>query len=323
MSFSFVTLAFIFDILSGYDLQNLPVFESGQILETIGETERRNDVVTYGAESGLTRGALNVDGSYVRIESKELRIFEKDLFGTLKENVFTMYHQREVLNIGDRNFFELGDSGALVFMLFDNKRSKCVGMAIGKTSYGSCIITPIASVLDSLGLKPPLKLKSFTQSYTVLPNSPKLTGSPLHSVKPPRKRNKKSKNRENPSFGFRLNSRNVEGFKSMEEKLTGKLEEMDEKYEKRLSGIENSIKSLVDNFIQKSSPAETEFQTPRKVDSMQKRKIVEQSHHTSQAKKVCAFSPSSLLVPDTPTDADYQFDISSVDLNTPNSSNDF
>ncbi|KAJ8305461.1 hypothetical protein KUTeg_016006 [Tegillarca granosa] len=43
----------------GYDMQNPPIFETGQILEEIGENERRNDVIKYGAESGLTRGALN------------------------------------------------------------------------------------------------------------------------------------------------------------------------------------------------------------------------------------------------------------------------
>ena len=50
-------------------------------------------------------------------------------------------------------FFDLGDSGALVFMpLNDDDELHCVGQAIGRTTYYSCLVTPIETVLQELGL---------------------------------------------------------------------------------------------------------------------------------------------------------------------------
>jgi hypothetical protein len=51
-------------------------------------------------------------------------------------------------------FVSSGDSGALVFAIHNENPIvlKCIGMVVAKTSYGSCLMTPIDKVLDALDL---------------------------------------------------------------------------------------------------------------------------------------------------------------------------
>lgn len=73
---------------------------------------------------------------------------------------FRFFGQREVMpsfRSADEplpNFLSHGDSGAFVYSIENNAPLvlKCVGMAIAVTSYGSCLMTPIDSVLAALGL---------------------------------------------------------------------------------------------------------------------------------------------------------------------------
>lgn len=62
------------------------------------------------------------------------------------------YNQIEILSLNDSTvFFDLGDSGSLVFIPIEDELY-CVGLAIGRTSYYSCLVTPIEHVLKALNL---------------------------------------------------------------------------------------------------------------------------------------------------------------------------
>ncbi|KAK3108255.1 hypothetical protein FSP39_004268 [Pinctada imbricata] len=50
-------------------------------------------------------------------------------------------------------FFIPGDSGSAVFIRETTGSLTCVGIALGKTSYGTAIVTPIGAVLDELHLQ--------------------------------------------------------------------------------------------------------------------------------------------------------------------------
>ena len=64
------------------------------------------------------------------------------------------YNQMEIQShAGSEAFFEFGDSRSLVFMALKNNELHCIDLAIGRTSYSSCLVTPISSVLDKLGLQ--------------------------------------------------------------------------------------------------------------------------------------------------------------------------
>ncbi|KAK3104608.1 hypothetical protein FSP39_006050 [Pinctada imbricata] len=49
-------------------------------------------------------------------------------------------------------FFITGDSGSAVFQKEIDGKLVCIGIAIGKTSYDTTVVTPIGAVLDALGL---------------------------------------------------------------------------------------------------------------------------------------------------------------------------
>ena len=99
-------------------------------------------MIKVGARTGLTRGCLYSHGLYARQQN--------DIAGSQSPE---LYNQLEVIPDGDSaKFFDLGDSGALVFMHLNDQDLYCVGLAVGCTSYGSCIVTPIESVFKELGL---------------------------------------------------------------------------------------------------------------------------------------------------------------------------
>ncbi|XP_061162380.1 uncharacterized protein LOC133171608 [Saccostrea echinata] len=158
-----------------------PSFAYGKTLDITKSRQIRNSVIKYGSETGLTRGSLCLDGIHVRIENIPLllkdpinRLFNDELFrqqgyGLVGEtindfvpvgqplqthvqpNTFLMYNQVAIdshCSLGP--FFKIGDSGSLVFLPQEDGTLDCIGMAIGCTSYGTCIMTPIEDVLDNL-----------------------------------------------------------------------------------------------------------------------------------------------------------------------------
>ena len=93
-------------------------------------------------------------GTDVRAESRKMMLPDK------REVEF--FNQIEIASVkGCTRFFDAGDSGSLVFMPRDDgPELYCIGLAIGWTSYHSCIVTPIENVFDKLGL--PVKFMDFS-----------------------------------------------------------------------------------------------------------------------------------------------------------------
>ena len=99
-----------------------------------------------GASTGLTAGRLYSYGTFVRQLNHE-----QNLHNDRQRAGF--FNQLEIVtNSGLAKFFDLGDSGALVFMPLNDLDWYCIGLAVGCTSYGSCIVTPIEYVFESLQL---------------------------------------------------------------------------------------------------------------------------------------------------------------------------
>ena len=126
-------------------------------------------VIKIGSSSGLTTGKVYSETPFVQqheIESwfdqhmKQMTLFnQKEVrsclatLDTYKDLLLPqMSTKTDAPDDSQTPFFLPGDSGALVYT-FSNSREKsfkCVGMAVGFTSYGSCIITPIDSVLEAI-----------------------------------------------------------------------------------------------------------------------------------------------------------------------------
>lgn len=113
----------------------------------------RDPVVKFGQGSGLSRGTVYSEGLFVTPANK-----------TQTAAPITLNHQIEVRSdttagsmrreeLPSFEFFLPGDSGALILAAGQDNCLGCLGMAVGYTSYGSCIATPIESILDSLGVR--------------------------------------------------------------------------------------------------------------------------------------------------------------------------
>lgn len=108
---------------------------------------RRSDLIKVGSQTGVTRGMLYLTDTFVRISNREMI-----LPGGEK---LEFYNQIEVQSLGGSSaFFDLGDSGALVFMPLKDDELHCMGLAIGRTTYFSCLVTPIENVFKELHLDP-------------------------------------------------------------------------------------------------------------------------------------------------------------------------
>ena len=148
------------------------MFTSGEIKRTIAPGARRNHVVKYGSESKFTTGTLQLNETHVRLENISLAIEEgygqQDM---TVSNAFLMYGQYEVKPRSEEPFAVAGDSGSLVLMLRNNCENDlvCIGMVIGISTHGSCIVTPIGNVLDALN--PPLRLTRFENSSLMAPRA--------------------------------------------------------------------------------------------------------------------------------------------------------
>jgi hypothetical protein len=93
-----------------------------------------------GAESGLTAGRFE-GASHPKIDD-------------LSDSI-TLHHQYEIKPLSKETpFLKRGDSGSLIFVLNNTSPVEliCVGLAVAATTHGSCIMTPIHSVLKALKL---------------------------------------------------------------------------------------------------------------------------------------------------------------------------
>ncbi|XP_048749724.2 uncharacterized protein LOC125661672 isoform X2 [Ostrea edulis] len=139
---------------AGFSVQHVPHFSNGQ-MEKISNFNFRKQVIKVGASSGLTLGSLKMGRSCANII---------DDCGVKIDNSFVVryFGQLEVLPRIDpthpsdsrQAFASSGDSGALVFAIHNENPIvlKCIGIVVAKTSYGSCLMTPIDKVLDALDL---------------------------------------------------------------------------------------------------------------------------------------------------------------------------
>lgn len=130
-------------------MNNPPHFSTGKIMPQMDEPSIGHMVVKCGSVTGLTHGLLALDGGIFRLENGELRL--PGLLGQLCQKRIIMYRQYLVESINNLQFFNLGDSGSLVFMHDDDKSLKCIGMAVGMTTHGGCIVTPIEAILKAFG----------------------------------------------------------------------------------------------------------------------------------------------------------------------------
>ncbi|XP_061193734.1 uncharacterized protein LOC133201963 [Saccostrea echinata] len=108
-------------------------------------------VVKYGATTGLTLGCLFNECMHVRINYED-KLKLSDILGSSNSPCdIVVYNQMEIESLRGQ-FFELGDSGSFVFCINQDDTISCIGMAIGYTSRGACLVTPIENVLKSLNL---------------------------------------------------------------------------------------------------------------------------------------------------------------------------
>lgn len=117
------------------------------------------DVIKIGAETGLSKGSIVMVGTDVR------KLKEKIItMNTPNDKPVTFYRQIEISPDEAVSFFDLGDSGSLVFMQIGSELH-CIGMAIGITHpQRTCIVTPIKSVFEKLGLPEDTKFVDFTDN---------------------------------------------------------------------------------------------------------------------------------------------------------------
>ncbi|XP_052764648.1 uncharacterized protein LOC128206313 [Mya arenaria] len=106
----------------------------------------------YGSATSFTSGKINSD-------------FDNDGFLSIKERKidelkpFVLHKQYEINAFSkDKPFANFGDSGAFVYCWRSTDDLVCVGMIVGGTSDGKTVVTPINSILKTLGVP---KLKNF------------------------------------------------------------------------------------------------------------------------------------------------------------------
>ncbi|XP_062607835.1 uncharacterized protein LOC134269648 [Saccostrea cucullata] len=138
---------------TGFSENNMPQFENGE-MEQIKKFNFRKPVLKIGAKSGLTIGSLKIGRSSARIHDYEVEVGNN--FST------TLYKQMEVIPQYDLSqtsdsrepFLDYGDSGSFVYFISQENPVvlKCIGLAVAKTSHGTCLMTPIDKVFEALDL---------------------------------------------------------------------------------------------------------------------------------------------------------------------------
>ena len=104
-------------------------------------------VIKFGSETGLTQGVIAMWGTDIRSDNQDMELPNK------KEKI-GFFNQIEIGSLQyHSSFFDAGDSGSLVFIKYGKgPEVKCIGLAVGWTSYHSCLVTPIEDVFKKIGL---------------------------------------------------------------------------------------------------------------------------------------------------------------------------
>ncbi|XP_061193695.1 uncharacterized protein LOC133201923 [Saccostrea echinata] len=151
--------------LAGFEPNKPPVFKGEVVSLQDPETDkirssddlqksripgRLNSVIKYGSETRFTIGNFYFDRVHIRFANQTLDLPDQNGFAT-------MYNQIEIQSLPHGTFFKPGDSGAFVFCINPDKTLSCLGMAIGSSTKGSCLVTPMVRILDSFELPHRLK----------------------------------------------------------------------------------------------------------------------------------------------------------------------
>ena len=103
-----------------------------------------------GAKTGVTRGSLKLDG--VQVKNYDFRFSKNGKPFTSDAHFQIIEGQYEISSNSESTFIGAGDSGASVYVKGRFGELYCIGIAIGYTSYGSAIVTPIFPILKKFGL---------------------------------------------------------------------------------------------------------------------------------------------------------------------------
>ncbi|XP_052764628.1 uncharacterized protein LOC128206300 [Mya arenaria] len=106
----------------------------------------------YGSATSFTSGEISSD-----FDNDGLLSIKEMKFDELKPLVLHKQYEIKALSM-DKSFADFGDSGAFVYCWRSTDDLVCVGMIVGGTSYDTTVITPINSILKTLGVP---KLKNF------------------------------------------------------------------------------------------------------------------------------------------------------------------
>ena len=134
--------------VTGFEPEQPPNFSTGKILKYDQLKHFRNArVIKYGSQTGLTQGVIAMWGTDIKSDNQDMELPNK-------EKKVGFFNQIEIASLQyHSNFFDAGDSGSLVFVKQgDGPEVYCIGLAVGWTSYHSCLVTPIEEVFKKLGL---------------------------------------------------------------------------------------------------------------------------------------------------------------------------
>ena len=111
---------------------------------------RRLTVLKCGAKTGVTRGSIKLDG--IQVKNHDVRFSKNGKPFTSDAHFQIIEGQYEISSNSESTFIGAGDSGASVYVKGRFGELYCIGIAIGYTSYGSAIVTPIFPILKKFGL---------------------------------------------------------------------------------------------------------------------------------------------------------------------------
>ena len=129
----------------GYSSDSFPEYLTGKITRDVNDF-REKPLIKSGTTTGLTQGYFKLYGTEVRIHNGPLS------YGDGSSPNTVMRGQYEIRRQIHPDFFDKGDSGSAVFVKNDDELI-CIGLAIGTTSFGTTVVTPIGAILDRLNLK--------------------------------------------------------------------------------------------------------------------------------------------------------------------------
>ncbi|XP_060574017.1 uncharacterized protein LOC132731779 [Ruditapes philippinarum] len=143
----------------GFPDSQLTSFDAGLVWTKAGIPSDHNRVQKFGCVSGNTTGVIQFDNTVTR-EIKFDSLMTCDGESNLTTSLFKQYLIKTLHE--DIKFCGVGDSGSLVLMKDDTGGDldlRCIGMVVGLLDDESCVVTPIAPILDELKV---YQLKQFT-----------------------------------------------------------------------------------------------------------------------------------------------------------------